>query len=77
MNTTDAPDKLLLDYRLDNGVTVVKVTGEVDVPTSSSIRNSLLRVIHPAPTADTATASAGSHRYSPSGGQGRCGRRRA
>jgi hypothetical protein len=45
MNTTDVPDGLLLDYRLDSGVTVVKVTGEVDVSTSSSLRNSLLRVI--------------------------------
>jgi anti-sigma B factor antagonist len=36
---------LLLDYRLDSGVAVVKVTGEVDVSTSSSLRNSLLRVI--------------------------------
>ena len=45
MNTADAPDSLLLDYRLDSGVTVVTVTGEVDVSTSSSLRNSLLRVI--------------------------------
>jgi anti-sigma B factor antagonist len=45
MNTADAPDRLLLDYRLDSGVAVVKVTGEVDVSTSSSLRTSLLRVI--------------------------------
>ena len=45
MNTADMPDGLLLDYRLDGGVAVVKVTGEVDVSTSSSLRNSLLRVI--------------------------------
>src|SRR5262249_54226244 len=45
MNTADVPDRLLLDYRPDSGVTVVKVTGEVDVSTSSSLRNSLLRVI--------------------------------
>src|SRR6185437_5555319 len=45
MNTADVPDRLLLDYRLDSGVAVVKVTGDVDVSTSSSLRNSLLRVI--------------------------------
>src|SRR5690349_2107152 len=39
------PDRLLLDCRLDSGVAVVKVTGEVDVSTSSSLRDSLLRVI--------------------------------
>ena len=45
MNIADVPDGLLLDYRLDSGVAVVKVTGEVDVSTSSSLRTSLLRVI--------------------------------
>jgi anti-sigma B factor antagonist len=45
MNTADVPDGLLLDYRLDSGVAVVKVTGEVDVSTSSSLRTSLLRII--------------------------------
>jgi hypothetical protein len=37
MNTADVPDRLLLDYRLGSGVAVVKVTGEVDVSTSSSL----------------------------------------
>jgi anti-sigma B factor antagonist len=45
MNTTDVPDSLLLDYHLDSGVAVVKVAGEVDVSTSSSLRTGLLRVI--------------------------------
>ena len=45
MNTADVPDRLPLDYRLDSGVAVVKVTGEVDVSTSSALRDSLLRVI--------------------------------
>jgi anti-sigma B factor antagonist len=45
MNATGVPARLLLDYRLDSGVAVVKVTGEVDVSTSSSLRTSLLRVI--------------------------------
>src|SRR4029077_5495580 len=45
MNSADVPDRLRLDYCLDGGVAVVKVTGEVDVSTSSSLRDSLLRVI--------------------------------
>ena len=45
MNTADVPDGLLLDYRLDSGVAVVTVTGEVDVSTSSALRTRLLRVI--------------------------------
>jgi anti-sigma B factor antagonist len=45
MNTADIPGRLLLDYRLDSGIAVVKVTGEVDVSTSSSLRNSLLGVL--------------------------------
>jgi anti-sigma B factor antagonist len=45
MNTADVPDRLLLDYRLDGGVAVVKVAGEVDVSTSGSLRDSLLRII--------------------------------
>ena len=45
MNAAGVPDRLLLDYRLDSGVAVVKVTGEVDVSTSSSFRDSLLEVI--------------------------------
>lgn len=45
MNAADAPDGLLLDHRLDSGVAVVKVTGEVDVSSSSSLRTSLLRVL--------------------------------
>jgi anti-sigma B factor antagonist len=36
---------LLLAYRLDTGIAVVKVTGGVDVSTSGSLRDSLLRVI--------------------------------
>jgi anti-sigma B factor antagonist len=45
VSTADVPNRLLMDYRLDSGVAVVKVTGEVDVSTSNSLRDSLLRVI--------------------------------
>ena len=45
MSTADAPDRLVLAYRLDTGIAVVKVTGDVDVSTSGSLRDSLLRVI--------------------------------
>ena len=37
--------RLLLDYRMESGVAVVKVTGEVDVSTSGALRDGLLRVI--------------------------------
>lgn len=37
--------RLLLEYRLDSGVAVVKVTGEVDVSTCGALRDGLLRVI--------------------------------
>jgi anti-sigma B factor antagonist len=36
---------LSLDYRLDSGIAVVTVTGDVDVSTSASLRDGLLRVI--------------------------------
>ena len=45
MSPADVPGGLLLDYRLDSGVAVVTVTGEVDVSTSPSFRDGLLRVI--------------------------------
>jgi anti-sigma B factor antagonist len=37
--------RVLLGYRLDGGVVVVKVTGELDVFTSGSLREGLLRVV--------------------------------
>ena len=36
MSPADVPGGLLLDYRVDNGIAVVTVTGEVDVSTSPS-----------------------------------------
>jgi anti-sigma B factor antagonist len=37
--------RLVLEYRLDSDVAVVKVTGEVDVSTCGALRDGLLRVI--------------------------------
>jgi anti-sigma B factor antagonist len=45
MSTAEAPDRLLLDYRLDNSVAVVTVTGAVDVSTCGLLRDGLLRVV--------------------------------
>jgi anti-sigma B factor antagonist len=45
MSTAEAADRLLLDYRLDNSVAVVTVTGAVDVSTCGSLRDGLLRVV--------------------------------
>src|SRR5262249_23521424 len=45
MRAAGAARRLLLEYRLDSGVAVVKVTGEVDVATSGALRDGLLRVI--------------------------------
>ena len=44
MNTAGLPDQLL-DYRLDQGITVVTVSGEVDVSTSPGLRTGLLSVV--------------------------------
>ncbi|MGH3406051.1 MAG: anti-sigma factor antagonist [Streptosporangiaceae bacterium] len=41
----DRGGRLLLECRLDGGVAVVRVTGEVDVFTSGELREGLLRVI--------------------------------
>jgi anti-sigma B factor antagonist len=45
MGTAEAAGRLLLEYRLDNSVAVVAVTGAVDVSTCGSLRDGLLRVI--------------------------------
>jgi hypothetical protein len=37
--------RLLLEYRLDSDVAVIKVTGEVDLSTCGPLRDGLLRVI--------------------------------
>ena len=44
MGTAEVPG-LLLEYRLDSGVAVVTVTGELDVSTSDLLRDSLLRIL--------------------------------
>ncbi len=45
MSTAEAPGRLLLQYRLESGVAVVSVSGEVDVATCGLLRNGLLRVV--------------------------------
>jgi anti-sigma B factor antagonist len=45
MSTAEAPDRLLLQYRLVSGVAVVSVSGEVDVSTCGVLRSALLRVV--------------------------------
>jgi anti-sigma B factor antagonist len=42
MSTARARQRLVLDHRLDGGVVVVRVTGEVDVSTSGLLRDGLL-----------------------------------
>jgi anti-sigma B factor antagonist len=45
MMAVNAADRMTLSYRLDAGVKVVSITGEVDLYTSSELRESLLRVV--------------------------------
>lgn len=45
MSTAEAGERLLLQYRLDSDVAVVKVTGEVDVATCGLLRDGLVRVV--------------------------------
>jgi anti-sigma B factor antagonist len=45
MRAAGASRRLHLKYRLDSGVAVVEVTGEVDVSTSGALRDGLLRVL--------------------------------
>ena len=45
MNTAEAPDQLALGYRLEDGIAVVQVTGEVNVANCGVLRDSLLRVV--------------------------------
>jgi anti-sigma B factor antagonist len=45
MSTAEAPDRLLLQYRLVRGVAVVSVSGGVDVATCGFLRGALLRVV--------------------------------
>ena len=45
MNIANAPERLLFRYGLDDGVAVVRVTGEVDVATCGLLRDSLLRIV--------------------------------
>jgi anti-sigma B factor antagonist len=43
--TTEAPERLRLQYRLRSGIAVVEVAGDVDVATCGVLRKGLLRVV--------------------------------
>ena len=45
MSTADPREGLLLQDRLDNGIAVVTVTGDVDVATCAALRDGLLQVV--------------------------------
>jgi anti-anti-sigma factor len=45
MSTAGAPGRLVLEYRLDQGIVVARAAGEVDIATSGLLRDGLLRVI--------------------------------
>jgi anti-sigma B factor antagonist len=45
MGSAEAAGRLRVDDRLDNGVALVTVTGEIDVSTSALLREHLLRAI--------------------------------
>jgi anti-sigma B factor antagonist len=45
MSTAEAQERLLLQYCLDSGVAVVRVSGDVDVATCGLLRDGLLRVV--------------------------------
>ena len=45
MSTAEPRGGLLLQDRVDNGVAVVTVTGDVDVASSSALRDGLLQVV--------------------------------
>ena len=45
MSTAEPREGLLLQDRVDNGVAVVTVTGDVDVATSAALRDGLLQVV--------------------------------
>jgi anti-anti-sigma factor len=45
MNTAEAPERLVFEYGLDDGIAVVQVTGEVDVASCGVLRDRLLRIV--------------------------------
>ena len=45
MNTPEAQGRLVLEYRLDRGIAVVRAVGDVDISTSGVLRDGLLRVV--------------------------------
>jgi anti-sigma B factor antagonist len=45
MTTPGAQGRLVLDYRLDQGIAVASAAGEVDISTCGLLRDGLLRVV--------------------------------
>jgi anti-anti-sigma factor len=45
MSASGEPGRLVLSYRLDQGIAVAKAVGEVDIATSGLLREGLLRVV--------------------------------
>jgi anti-anti-sigma factor len=45
MNTPGTQGRLVLDYRLDQGIAVARAAGEVDISTCGLLRDGLLRVV--------------------------------
>ena len=45
MNTPGAQERLVLEYRLDQGIAVASAVGEVDIATCGLLRDGLLRVV--------------------------------
>jgi hypothetical protein len=45
MSATKTSERLRLDYRLADGVAMITVTGEIDVPSCGHLRESLVRVV--------------------------------
>ena len=45
MNTAEAPQRLAFEYRLEDGIAVVQVTGEVDAASCGVLRDRLLRIV--------------------------------
>jgi anti-sigma B factor antagonist len=45
MGQAEAAERLILEYRQDGNVAVVRATGEIDASTSGAFREGLLRVI--------------------------------
>jgi len=45
MSTSGGPGRLILEDRLEQGIAIARATGEIDIATSSLLREALLRVV--------------------------------